>query len=140
MKNIKVFLFALTFVSSIAVFAQRGIDLTPTISAANTIVNEYTALTADAAIGATTISVTASGLNANNRFGAGNTLAAGDLVMIIQMQGASSSSTFSNRHGFPNLIQFSKFFKNTEAPSFIFSILNPISFSSRFLIQFTAYN
>lgn len=66
-------------------FAQRGKDGTVSITTANRIVNEYTTLTADAAAGATTISVAASGLNANGRFSA--SLAAGDLVMIIQMQG-----------------------------------------------------
>ncbi len=70
-------------------FGQRGIDGNKTINALNTIVNEYTTLTANAAAGATTITVAASGLNANSRFGAGNTLAPGDLIMIIQMQGAT---------------------------------------------------
>ncbi|MBN8695785.1 MAG: hypothetical protein J0L87_04580, partial [Bacteroidetes bacterium] len=110
MKNINYFVLAILSIVSLDALSQRGIDGTPTISAANTIVNEYTTLTADAAVGATTISVAASGLNANNRFGAGNSLAAGDLIMIIQMQGASSSSTFSAEfpagsgefYGFPN--------------------------------------
>ncbi|MCK6648386.1 MAG: hypothetical protein L6Q66_01910, partial [Bacteroidia bacterium] len=110
MKNINYFVLAILSIVSLDAFAQRGIDGTPTISAANTIVNEYTTLSADAAVGATTISVAASGLNANSRFGAGNSLAAGDLIMIIQMQGASSSSTFSAEfpagsgefYGFPN--------------------------------------
>jgi gliding motility-associated-like protein len=94
MKLIK-YTFTICFYLIVAVtFAQRGIDGNRTISAAGTIVNEYTSLTADAAAGATTISVAASGLNANTRFGAGNTLAAGDLIMIIQMQGPSSSTTF----------------------------------------------
>ena len=73
-------------------YAQRGIDGNKTVSAANTIVNEYTTLTADAAAGATTITVAASGLNANNRFGptsAANSLNPGDLIMIIQMQGTT---------------------------------------------------
>ncbi len=69
------------------VFAQRGKDGAVSITTANRIVNEYTTLTADASTGATTIAVAASGLNANARFT--GTLAAGDLIMIIQMQGVS---------------------------------------------------
>ena len=82
-------LFLVLFVSFS--FAQRGIDGNKLVNAAGTIVNEYTNLTADAAAGATSITVTASGLNANVRFGAGNSLAAGDLIMIIQMQGDRKS-------------------------------------------------
>ncbi|MGZ6416820.1 MAG: hypothetical protein ACXVDW_21750, partial [Bacteroidia bacterium] len=101
---------SLCVVSSLS-FAQRGIDGNKTINAAGTIVNEYTTLTADATAGVTTtISVAASSLNANGRFGAGNNLTAGDLIMIIQMQGPSSSTTSSvefpagsgQYYGFPN--------------------------------------
>ena len=70
-------------------YAQRGKNGSVTINTANKIVNEYTTLTADAAAGSTTIAVAASSLNANSRFGVGNNLAAGDLIMIIQMQGAT---------------------------------------------------
>ncbi|MCW3104085.1 MAG: hypothetical protein JWO09_2525 [Bacteroidetes bacterium] len=68
-------------------FAQRGKDGNVTVNTANRIVNEYTGVTANVAAGATSISVTASSLNANGRF-TGN-LAPGDLIMIIQMQGAT---------------------------------------------------
>jgi len=81
-------LFVFCFSTSVSV-GQRGIDGNKTINALNTIVNEYTTLTVNAAAGAATITVAASGLNANSRFGAGNTLAPGDLIMIIQMQGAT---------------------------------------------------
>ncbi len=67
-------------------FSQRGKNGNLTVSSA-IVVNEYTTLTADAATGNTSITVANSGLNAKGRF-AGN-LAAGDLVMIIQMQGDS---------------------------------------------------
>lgn len=70
-------------------FAQRGIDGNRIVNVVSTIVNEYTTLISDATAGATFITVAASGLNANTRFGAGNNLAAGDLIMIIQMQGAT---------------------------------------------------
>lgn len=69
--------------------AQRSKHGAKVVATANNIVNEYTALTANAAAGATTITVANSALNANNRFGVGNNLAAGDLIMIIQMQGAT---------------------------------------------------
>ena len=89
MKRTQRLLFFIFCITSSLSYAQRGIDGNRIVNAAGTIVNEYTTLTADAAIGATTITVGASGLNANVRFGAGNTLAAGDLIMIIQMQGTT---------------------------------------------------
>ncbi len=78
---------------SFTVFAQRGIHGARTVTAANTIVNEYTAVTANIAVGATTISVAASSLNANARF-PGN-LAPGDLIMIYQVQGATINGTLT---------------------------------------------
>ncbi|MCB0396547.1 MAG: gliding motility-associated C-terminal domain-containing protein [Flavobacteriales bacterium] len=72
---------------SFSVFGQRGKDGTRSVTTPNTIVNEFTALTADASTGDLIINVLNSGLNANGRFNA--PLAAGDLVMIIQMQGAT---------------------------------------------------
>ena len=68
-------------------YAQRGKDGNANIITASRIINEYTFLTANAASGNTSISVSGSGLNVNNRF-SGN-LAPGDLIMIIQMQGAT---------------------------------------------------
>ena len=66
--------------------AQRGKDGPRTISAINTVVNEYTLLTADAFAGNNTLSVNNSNLNLNSRFSA--PLAAGDLLLLIQLQGA----------------------------------------------------
>lgn len=74
-KYILYFLFA---VCVLPLTAQRGKDGAGNITAANTIVNAYTALTANANTGATSISVAST---------AG--YAVGDLIMIIQMQGAS---------------------------------------------------
>lgn len=74
-----------------SVFAQRGKDGNKTVTAASTTVNEYTTLTADATAGQTFITVVNNGLNTFNRFTAN--LAAGDLVMIIQMQGATIDAT-----------------------------------------------
>jgi gliding motility-associated-like protein len=79
-----VFLILISFSLS---FAQRGKDGAKTVTAANTIVNEYTTLTADAAAGATTITVANSSLNTNSRFS--GSLAPGDLIMVIQLQGAT---------------------------------------------------
>ncbi|MES2763126.1 MAG: gliding motility-associated C-terminal domain-containing protein [Bacteroidota bacterium] len=76
--------FCLTLFSS--VFSQKGKNGSLSVSTANVRINEFTALTANAAVGNATITVAASSLNANGRFTAA--LAPGDLVMIIQMQGA----------------------------------------------------
>ena len=87
MEFLKKYLTISLCITSSVSFSQRAIDGNKTINAANTIVNEYTTLSLDAAAGSTTITVAASGLNANARFGTG--LVAGDLIMIIQMQGAT---------------------------------------------------
>ena len=73
-------------------FAQQGKDGDRTISALNTIVNEYTNLTVDAAIGNSQINVASNNLNSNSRFAA--SLSVGDLIMIIQVQGATVAGTF----------------------------------------------
>ncbi len=83
MKNLLSVLFCLV---SVCLFAQRGKDGSPTITT-TVEVNEYTYLTANATAGNTTITVAGSTLNAHNRFSAN--LAPGDLIMIIQMQGAT---------------------------------------------------
>lgn len=81
------YLFLLFFIlSALFSFSQRSKDGAKVISTANNIVNEYTTLSANAAAGATTLSVANSTLNANGRFP--GALAAGDLLMIIQIQGA----------------------------------------------------
>ena len=80
-------------------FAQRGKDGSLTVTASK-VVNEYTKLTSDASAGLTTITVTNSGLNTKSRFSA--SLSAGDLVMIIQIQGATIKGTpTSNGLGIP---------------------------------------
>lgn len=86
MSKIKYFTiaFCLTIFSNL--YSQKGKDGARTISAANTKINEFTALAGNAISGNTTLSVTASALNTNTRFA--STLSAGDLVMVIQMQGA----------------------------------------------------
>ena len=109
MRITKFFFILLAIFSSLKCLSQRGIDGAKTISAANTIVNEYTNLTADAIAGDSVLIVAASGLNSNNRFGptsATNSLQPGDLLMIIQMQGATINGTLSGgspaTFGLPN--------------------------------------
>jgi gliding motility-associated-like protein len=67
-------------------FSQKGKDGAKTVSAANTKINEFTALSANASIGNTTLTVASSLLNTNARFT--STLTPGDLIMIFQTQGA----------------------------------------------------
>ena len=79
--------------------AQRGKDGPRVVTALNTVVNEYTILTANAFAGGTGISVNNSGLNLNSRFAA--SLSAGDLILIIQIQGAElfSGAVFPDGNG-----------------------------------------
>lgn len=74
-----------------------GMHGAKTVSAMNTIVNEYTSLTANAASGATSLTVANSSLNANSRFPAN--LQAGELIMIIQMHGANISNASNSNFG-----------------------------------------
>ena len=77
--------------------AALGMHGAKTVSSTGVIVNEYTSLTSNASSGSTSINVSSSGLNANGRF-SGN-LAAGELLMIIQMQGASINNTDASTYG-----------------------------------------
>ncbi len=63
---------------SFNLFSQRSKDGTPTIAAANTIVNNYTPLTSNIIAGATTLNV-----------GSSASFSPGDLIFIIQMQGVT---------------------------------------------------
>ena len=72
--------------------AIAGVDGNPTISAANTVVNQYTRLAANAAQNATSITVTSvAALSAGS-----DALATGDLVMVVQMQGATINTALDN--------------------------------------------
>lgn len=87
----KLFLFSLTFLIGTYTFAQQGKDLIGNISVANTIINNVsTTLTSNAAIGTSTIAVAST---------AG--LAAGDLLFIMQAQGALVNDS-TNFWGNPN--------------------------------------
>lgn len=83
---------ALIFLST-ASFSQIGKDGDVIIT--NTqVVNEYTALSQDANPGDMTLTVLNSGLNVNGNFS--GPLQAGDLIMIIQMQGATIQGNVNN--------------------------------------------
>ncbi|MBM7114307.1 tandem-95 repeat protein [Archangium primigenium] len=69
-----------------------------TVTAANTVLNRYTALTADAAVGATSLQV-ASAADLNSPIGAIGNLVPGDLLMIIQMQGATINTADTAAYG-----------------------------------------
>ncbi|MGB3947028.1 MAG: gliding motility-associated C-terminal domain-containing protein [Bacteroidia bacterium] len=87
MKSFSNYFLFIFYLLSNSLFAQRGKDGNVTINTFNRIVNEYATLTADASVGDNILTVSASGLNTNNRFA--STLTSGDLIMIIQMQGAT---------------------------------------------------
>ena len=74
--------------------AQKGKDGVKTVSTANVKINEFTALTAPVAANSTILNVTSNALNTNARFT--TTLTPGDLVMIIQMQGADITNNDNN--------------------------------------------
>jgi gliding motility-associated-like protein len=94
MKNLKnVFSLIVTTLTAISLFSQAGKHGAISITQQNLVINEYTALTADAQIGDEVIQVQSSNLNSNNRFP--TPLEPGDLIMIIQMQGATTQNTLS---------------------------------------------
>ena len=70
-----------------SVIAQRGKDGPKIISASNSLVNEYTVLLSDVSVGSIFLSVAGSDLNTLGLYP--GTLSSGDLIMIIQMQGAT---------------------------------------------------
>ncbi len=85
MVRINYFAALISLFVSVSLFAQQGVHGPRTVNAANTIVNEYTSLTASVASGSTSITVANSTLNANGRFA--TALQPGDLIMIYQVQG-----------------------------------------------------
>lgn len=81
-----------------AVLAQKGKNGVVTLSSANTQVNAYTSLTADASSGDTRIKVANSSLSDNFS----DPLQTGDLILIYQVQGASILGTLNGNEGNPN--------------------------------------
>ncbi len=90
MKFINYIAFIIFILYSFQTHAQRGKDGNKVVSA-NTVINEYTYLTSDAVADSSTINVNSNNLNSNNRFN--GPLSAGDLIMIIQLQGATVKSS-----------------------------------------------
>jgi uncharacterized repeat protein (TIGR01451 family) len=76
--------------------AVVGKDLTYQVDNPNTILNAYAALAQDANVGGTTIRITAAGALDTSPFGA---LAPGDLLLIVQMQGATIDTSDSVNYG-----------------------------------------
>ncbi len=71
--------------------AQPGRDGERTLAGRATVLNEFTHLTADAAAGATHLTVANAALQENRRFA--QPLQSGDLLLIVQMQGALADDT-----------------------------------------------
>lgn len=119
------------------VLAQKGKLPAKTINAANIIVNEYTALAVNAAVGSTSITVSSSTLNTNGRFPAN--LGSGDLVMIIQMQGASVNSTQDGGNTFaaPHDSTWGEITTYNNAGKYEFREVQSINASGANTIQFT---
>ena len=78
-------------------FAQLGKNGAKTISGTITNLNEYTTLTADAVAGNTSVSVANCTLNSGGNFSA--PLDTGDLIIIIQMQGATLNAATDSTWG-----------------------------------------
>ncbi len=83
-KFLLVFVFIFLYLS-VFTYAQRGKHGSVTINTSGVIVNAYTRLTANASQGATSITVASNELSTNFS----TNLGVGDLVFIIQMQGAT---------------------------------------------------
>ncbi|MGC3945426.1 MAG: Ig-like domain-containing protein [Chryseolinea sp.] len=73
-------------------FSQPGKDGALTVTGTNTVLNGYSAITADVAAGTSAVTVT----NVATELGG---LAAGDLIMLYQAQGASIQTTDDNNYG-----------------------------------------
>ncbi|MBU0488499.1 MAG: gliding motility-associated C-terminal domain-containing protein [Bacteroidetes bacterium] len=74
-------------IAALPVNAQPGKDGGKVVSSANTVVNEYTTLSANVAPGGTSIQVASNVFNSSGNFA--GPLGPGDLIFIIQLQGAT---------------------------------------------------
>ncbi|MBP6335716.1 MAG: T9SS type A sorting domain-containing protein [Bacteroidia bacterium] len=77
--------------------AAVGFHGVKTVTGTNIILNEYTTLSSNVSVGATSIMVANANLNQNSRFPAN--LAAGELILIIQMQGATIDQSDNSNYG-----------------------------------------
>ena len=87
MKTTNLFITAFLILSFSIATGQKGKHGSYT-QTGTTIVNEFTTLTVDASIGNTSISVAGSTMNGNSYSWFGGDLEPGDLILIIQIQGA----------------------------------------------------
>jgi gliding motility-associated-like protein len=91
------------FFGAFTLFAQRGKNLNGILSGTN-VINTYTNLTADVVLNATSLTVASNLMTGGPVFGA-TPLAPGDLILIIQMQGASidsdNAAMASNNFAYP---------------------------------------
>lgn len=113
-------------------FAQKGKDGALTISN-TTIVNEFTALVSDANSGDTQLTLTQTTLNDNNRFG--SALSSGDLILIIQMQGASVNAsaepwTGNGIYGLPLSAQWGEITNYNNCGNYEFAEIASVNSSS----------
>ncbi len=92
---LSVFLTLLLLFCSFPSFSQMGKDGAKVITAANTVVNDYASLIADVGAGASSILVSTNTFNTNFA----TPLAAGDLIFIIQIQGAFIISPDDSTYG-----------------------------------------
>lgn len=92
-----IFFIAGNFGTSEKAHAALGMHGAKTVSSTDAILNEYTTLTSNASAGSNSIAVASSSMNANGRF-SGN-LTAGELLMIVQMQGATIGTTNASSYG-----------------------------------------
>lgn len=106
------FLILFTTLLSTHIFAQVGKDGALTVTAANTVLCRYALITADIPVGSSTITVSdiadlnrdgigylPAGFVTNSGGFASNALAAGDLLMIYQAQGATINTTNTISYG-----------------------------------------
>ena len=91
---IRTLLFMAFYLNSIVLFAQMGKNGALTTSTTS-ILNDYTPLTANATAGTNLLNVVSSVLNTR----IATPLAAGDLIFIIQMQGASMTTPDDSTYG-----------------------------------------
>jgi gliding motility-associated-like protein len=84
--KISLLFFSIVFLVNVQLLAQRGKNGSHTVTAANAILNSYTSLTSNASAGQSVITVASNSMVGGFFNGV---LTPGDLILIVQMQGAS---------------------------------------------------
>ena len=114
------------------IFGQPGKDGPMTVTSSNAIVNDYTNLTANANAGTLSIQVANNNLSANFS----GALAAGDLVFIIQLQGATMITSDNPSYG--NIVSYNNCGNNEFAEVASISGSTAISFVCALQYSYTA--